>query len=307
MFDHLWVEKYRPGKLDDMCVSDASRKQFSNYAETQEIPNLLFVGRAGIGKTTLAKIIVNDILKCQYLYINASDENGIDTIRTKVTRFAQTKSLDGNIKVIILDEVDGLTMDAQRALRNTMEEYSANCRFILTANYKHRVIEPLHSRSQFYNLTPPHDQFLKRLKHVLDQENVEYDEKHLEKIRHVTYPDLRLAINEVQKLTEGNNLNFNDRDVSKVNNFIDTVYKLALTSVNIVKLRETIISKELLFNADYQHLLKQLFEMVCESETEDALKKQHLVIVAEHMYRSSLVVDQEINFFSCLLTINSTN
>lgn len=305
MFDSLWVEKYRPSSLDEMCIDEKIKKQFNSYTAAQETPNLLFVGRAGIGKTSLAKIVVNNILNCQYLYINASDENGIDTIRTKVTRFAQTKSLDGNIKVIILDEVDGLTMDAQRALRNTMEEYSANCRFILTANYKHKVIEPLHSRSQYYDLTPPYDQFIDRLKYVLDSEGIEYSDDHLTSIRSKVYPDLRLAINEVQKLTDGNKLT--ETSVDNVNKFVETIYKLIQTKVNIVKLRETIISKEQSFNADYQHLLKQLFEVICESTVEDTLKKQHLVVVSEHMYRSSLVVDQEINFFSCLLNISSVS
>ena len=303
MFDNLWVEKYRPSTLDEMCIDESIKKQFVNYLNTQETPNLLFVGRAGIGKTSLAKIIVNNILKCQYLYINASDENGIDTIRTKVTRFAQTKSLDGNIKVIILDEVDGLTMDAQRALRNTMEEYSANCRFILTANYKHKVIEPLHSRSQYYDLTPPYEQYIDRLKHVLDSEKVEYSDEHLVNIRSKVYPDLRLAINEIQKLTDGNKLT--EASIDNVNKFVETVYQLIQNNVNITKLRETIISKEQSFNADYQHLLKQLFEVICESNSPDMLKKQHLIVVSEHMYRSSLVVDQEINFFSCLLNISS--
>jgi DNA polymerase III delta prime subunit len=303
MFDSLWVEKYRPSTLDEMCIDESIKKQFVNYLNTQETPNLLFVGRAGIGKTSLAKIIVNNILKCQYLYINASDENGIDTIRTKVTRFAQTKSLDGNIKVIILDEVDGLTMDAQRALRNTMEEYSANCRFILTANYKHKVIEPLHSRSQYYDLTPPYEQYIDRLKHVLDSEKVEYNDEHLVNIRSKVYPDLRLAINEIQKLTDGNKLT--EANIDNVNKFVETVYQLIQNNVNITKLRETIISKEQSFNADYQHLLKQLFEVICESKSPDMVKKQHLIVVSEHMYRSSLVVDQEINFFSCLLNISS--
>ena len=124
MFDNLWVEKYRPSTLDDVVMSSQNRNIFKKFQESREIPNLLFVGPAGIGKTSLAKIICKDMLECQYLYINASDENGIDVIRTKVTSFAMTKSFDGEIKCIILDETDGLSNDAQRALRNTMEELS---------------------------------------------------------------------------------------------------------------------------------------------------------------------------------------
>ena len=136
MFNNLWVEKYRPKTIDEMVLSGENRAYFNTLKD--EVPNLLFVGTPGIGKTTIAKIIVQDILKCQYLYINASDENGIDTIRSKVCGFSQTKSLDGSIKIVILDEADGITIDGQRALRNTMEEYSSFTRFILTANYKHR-------------------------------------------------------------------------------------------------------------------------------------------------------------------------
>ena len=141
MFDNLWIEKYRPKKLEDFCISDASTlKAFlGKCKKDNEIPNILLVGNPGIGKTTIAKIIVNELLDCDYLYINASDENGIDTIRSKVTNYARTKSLF-DIKVIILDECDGLTQDGQRALRNVMEEYSAITRFILTANYKHRFL-----------------------------------------------------------------------------------------------------------------------------------------------------------------------
>ena len=128
MFNNLYVEKYRPKTLSDLVLSDSNRKYFESIAE--EIPNLLFVGTPGLGKTTLARILVNDILECQYLYINASDENGIDTIRSKVVGFSQTKSLDGKHKVVILDEADGITIDGQRALRNTMEEYSSMTRWV---------------------------------------------------------------------------------------------------------------------------------------------------------------------------------
>ena len=127
-FDKIWVEKYRPNKLDDVILDEASLRVVSQFED--EIPNLLFVGNPGTGKTTLARIIVNDILKCNYLYINASDESGIDTIRHNITNFAQTKSFDGKVKVVILDEADGLTGQAQAALRNTMESFAKYCRFL---------------------------------------------------------------------------------------------------------------------------------------------------------------------------------
>ena len=161
-FNSLWCEKYRPKKLEDFVITEKNLEIIESFKNKKQIPNLLFLGTPGIGKTTLAKIIVNSILQCQYLYINASDENGIDTIRTKVTGFAQTKSFDGNLKTIILDECDGLTMDGQRALRNTMEELSGFTRFILTANYRYKIIPALQSRCQSIDLTPPHDLVIKR-------------------------------------------------------------------------------------------------------------------------------------------------
>lgn len=302
MFDNLWVEKYRPKSIHAICIDKNIKQQFDTYSNSGEIPNLLFLGRAGIGKTSLAKIIVNEILKCQYLYINASDENGIDTIRSKVTRFAQTKSLDGGIKVIILDEVDGLTMDAQRALRNTMEEYSENCRFILTANFKHRVIEPLQSRAQTYDLTPPYDQYRNRIVEILKSEGVEYDEASIESVRSNYYPDLRKGVNEIQKSVIDNKLVLNLD--SKGDELVKMIYAYILKSGNPLPLRSKIISKEQAFNADYSKLLKNLFEEVCSNQSSDELKKKHLIIISEHMYRAGFVVDQEINFFSCLLNIS---
>jgi len=189
-FQNLWVERYRPHTLDELVCTSFTKESLLSFKDKEEIPNLLFTGAAGIGKTSVAKIIVNDILNCQYLYINASDENGIDTIRHKVINFAQTMSIDGKIKVIILDECDGLSIDAQRALRNTMEEFAGITRFILTANYKYKIIPALQSRCQSFDLTPPVDLAVKRCASILKKEGISVPDS--EKVKLVEFIKVRI-------------------------------------------------------------------------------------------------------------------
>lgn len=303
-FDSLWCEKYRPKTLDDYVVTEQNRELIEAFKIKQEIPNLLFVGTPGLGKTSLARIIVNDILGCQYLYINASDENGIDTIRTKVTSFAQTKSFDGKVKVIILDEADGLSIDAQRVLRNTMEEFAGITRFILTANYKYRVIAALQSRCQSFDLTPPLDGVVKKCALILKNESIELPAdqklKFIEFIK-ANYPDLRKCINELQKYSSTGKLSLID-----VKN--DETIKLIYTEVknkNITTLRKALIENEHMFNADYVSLLRNLFSYIDKEESNDNVKRESLLIVAEHIYRSSFVVDQEINCYACLIQLSN--
>lgn len=302
-FDSLWIEKYRPQTVQDLVLSPDNRAIIDKFVTQNDIPQLLFVGHAGIGKTSLAKIITKDILECQYLYINASDENGIETIRSKVTNFSKTKSYDGSIKVIVLDEVDGLTIDAQRCLRNTMEEYSEFARFILTANYNHKVIPALQSRCQSLDLVPPLDMFIDRCLHVLKCENVELsdiDNVDIKALCRVCYPDLRRAINEIQlRVVDGK---LTHRNINNVDDFVNNIYKL-VSSGKTLKLRKLIIENESKFNGDYQSLLKTLFDHVHDVDIDPDTKRKQLIIVAEHIYRSAFVADQEINFFSCLLSL----
>jgi DNA polymerase III delta prime subunit len=299
-FDKIWVEKYRPHKLDDLILDDKSLRVVKQFED--EIPNLLFVGSPGTGKTTLARIIVNDILGCNFLYINASDESGIDVIRHNITNFAQTKSFDGGIKVVILDEADGLTPQAQAALRNTMETYAKYCRFILTANYKHKIIPALQSRCQSLDLKPVVDQAAKRCFNILRLENVKVSEEQKKKFvilvkKH--FPDLRKTINEIQKSIVDGELcidsNASDNELlAKVMHGVRT---------NSLGLRKYLIENEDRFQGDYDTLLANFLDFLYEQDLPDMKKKEMIVIIADHLYKSAFVVDKEINAFACLVSL----
>lgn len=299
MFETMWIEKYRPAVLDDLILSAENRKYIEKFKDN-EIPTLLFVSSPGTGKTSLAKIIAKDLLKTQYLYINASDENGIDTIRTKVIGFAQTKSLTGAIKVIILDEADGLSPDSQRALRNVMEEYSKHTRFILTANYKHRIIDPLKSRCQLVDLTFDIKSVVTKVANILDKEKVTYDIDILSKIVKGAYPDIRLTINKVQRSVVDNTLTDGTKQGKPI---IGDLFTL-ITKGHVLKARQYMIQKQEVFNNDYVRLLKDIFDHIDEQQLPEENKKLALITVHEHLYKASFVVDQEINAYVCLINIS---
>ena len=302
-FSNLWVEKWRPKTLSDFIISDKNKTIIDSFKDKKEIPNLLFTGTPGLGKTSLAKILVNDILDCQYLYINASDENGIDTIRNKVTGFAQTKSLDGKIKVIILDETDGLSIDAQRALRNTIEEFAKITRFILTANYNYRVIPSLQSRCQSFDLTPPMDGVVKRCVQVLKAEKIVIKEEEKPKLLDFiksNYPDLRKCLNELQKYSSSGTLQLAD---TKNNEVLQLIFN-EIKKKNITALRKALIENEAQFNNDYVTLMRNLFNYIDDVETNVDLKRYYLLTLSEYIYRSSFVIDQEINCYSCLISLS---
>lgn len=301
---NLWTEKYRPSRLDDIVLSKEDRRFFEALKQKQEIPHLLYAGTAGVGKTSLAKIIINDILQCDYLYINASDENGIDTIRSKIMGFAQTKSFDGKIKVILLDEADSITLEAMKALRNTMEEYSSTCRFQLTCNYLHKIILPIQSRCQIVNLVPPIEGVVQRVSNILKNENIivrpEQKPLLLEHVRK-NLPDVRRIINDMQMFSVTGTLDIRDNDCSS---FAKDILTKLLRKEDVMKLRKEIIEGEKLFSADYRYLMKLMFEEWFKSDLNYEQKGDMLLTASEAMASDAHVVDKEINFFSALIRMS---
>jgi len=301
---NLWIEKYRPRTLDEIVLAPEDRRFFEALKEKQEIPHLLYAGTPGVGKSSLAKIIINDVLSCDSLYINASDENGIDTIRGKIVGFARTKSFDGNIKVVLLDEVDGLSGESMKALRNVMEEYADTCRFQMTCNYLFKVIEALRSRCQIINLIPPVEGVLQRVTEILKKENVVVPpaQKPL-LLDHVkkNLPDMRRIINDIQKFSVTGTLEVRNNECS---GFAKAIVAKILCKEDVMKLRKEVIEGEKFFSSDYRHLMKLIFEELFNSNLTYDQKSNLLLIVSSAMEKDAFVIDKEINFFSMVVNLS---
>lgn len=307
--NNLWSEKYRPNNIEDLVLSSDDKRIIEKFISNDEIPNLLFYGNAGTGKTTTGKILIN-ALNAEDLFLNCA-EIGIDEVRSTITNFSKTKSFNGKKKIVFLDEIDSASPAAQRGLRNTMEENAAYCRYILTSNYIHNVIVPLQSRCQTIQLSPPINLVAKRIKTILDSENIQVDDNNKLKLAYLIkrfFPDIRKTINEVQKYSIDSVLQI--PEITKVDNFVDKILNYVFED-RIQELRKFIIEKENDFKGDYSILMKSLFDTICEininqsSKLSEVKKKMWLMTVGEYMYRSAFVVDQEINFYCLLLALNS--
>jgi len=295
----LWVEKYRPNKLDNYIGNDHLKSKVSVYLESGDIPHLLLFGRAGTGKTTLAKLLVNNI-DCDYLYINASDENSVDVVREKVKNFASTLGFK-DMKVIILDECDYITPNAQAALRNLMETFSKNCRFILTCNYVERIIDPIQSRCQSFQIVPPdRKQVAQHLANILNNENIEYDIKDIATIVNSGYPDIRRVINGSQRQVVSGKLVIDENTITQ-NDYKTKVLEIIKTQDkknSFQNIRQLLADSKV---SDFSDLFRLLFDTV------DDWGKGHIaeciLILSKYQQSDAVVVDKEINIMAMFVEI----
>ena len=296
----LWIEKYRSQTLEQYIGNDAIKTRIADCIASNDIPHFIFSGTAGTGKTTLAKLIVNNI-KCDYLYLNASDENGIDMIREKVKGFASSATFNP-IKVVILDESDFLTQPAQAALRNIIEEYSINTRFILTCNYIERLIEPLTSRCEIHILKPPSMPDVARhiCTNILDVEGVEYDLKNVAMLVKEYYPDIRSVIKNLQAGVKDNKYQWialSTDWLSKVVEILKSRDKKAWYTI-----RQIVADAQI---DDFQIAYRYMFDNLEKySHGHDA---EISVVLDDHIWRAGVVPDKEINFAAAIAKILELN
>ena len=295
----LWIEKYRSQTLEQYIGNDAIKDRIADCIAKNDIPHFIFAGSAGTGKTTLAKLIVKNI-QCDYLYLNASDENGIDTIRDKVKGFASTASFQP-IKVVILDESDFLTQPAQAALRNLIEEYSAYTRFILTCNYVERLIEPLQSRCELHMLKPPTKGAV--AKHIciniLDVEGITYEIADVAKVINEFYPDIRSVIKVLQSNIKENKLVITALDDNWTKQLVQILSKREKNAW--YQVRQLVADAQI---DDFQTAYRYMFEHLTEfSYGNDA---QLSIILDDFIWRAGVVPDKEINFAACIAKVLET-
>lgn len=296
----IWNERYRPSTLEGYVGNEMLRLKLEDYIVLQDIPHLLFYGTAGTGKTTAAKILVKNI-DCDYMFINASDERGIDTVRDKIKSFASTAGFKP-LKIVVLDEADFLSRDAQPALRNIMEAYSANTRFILTANYIEKIIDPLISRTQVYKIVPPSKkEVARKLVDILKSENVTYETQSVAQIVTAYFPDMRKIINTAQLQTRDGVLSMS------VENLIGQDLKLKVVDVltgnlplkdKVTEVRKILADDQV---EDFTELYRVLFDYV--EDYAPSKVPETIIAIAEGQFRDGQVPDKEICFMATLYSI----
>lgn len=305
MLDHgLFVEKYRPQTIEDCILPKSLKETLRGIIRSGESQNLLLHGGAGVGKTTVARAICNE-LNSDYILINCSEQGNIDTLRTKIRHFASTVSLSGGKKIVILDEFDySNAQSIQPALRGAIEEFSKNCRFIITCNYKNRIISPIHSRCTNIEFKIPSKekpevagQLLKRITWILEQENIPFEPKVLAQLITKYFPDIRRMLNEIQRYSVSGSI-----DVG------------ILSQIGEVKIRDLVTAMK---NRDFASCRRWVVDNIDNSQTElfrkiyDGLSEyaksssipQAILIIAEYQYKSAFVADQEINMTACIVEL----
>jgi len=304
--DFLWVEEYRPKTIDDCILPQSLKTLFKSFIDKGELSNLLFSGTPGIGKTTVAKALC-DQLNCDWIMINGSEEGGIDVLRDKIKNFASTVSLSGGKKVVILDEADYLNpQSTQPALRGFIEEFHKNCRFILTCNFKNRIIEPLHSR--FSNIEfkinskdKPKlaSKLFERAISILKENNVDYNDKVLAQLVKKHFPDFRKVINELQRYS--------------VSGSIDAGILTNITNENLKSLMKLLKEKDFTetrkwvtqnLDNDPVRIFRSIYDNLYDNLQPETIPHA-VLILADYQYKSAFVADQEINFTACLTEIMS--
>ena len=304
MNEYLWVEKYRPQTINDCILTKELKETFKQFISSGELPNFLFAGGPGIGKTTVAKALCNEV-GAEYLLINGSEESGIDTLRTKIKSFASTISLTDSKKVVILDEADYLNPNStQPALRAFIEEFSNNCRFIFTCNYKNRIIEPLHSRCAVVDFKIENKDkqeiaaaFFKRLTHILDTENIQYDPKPIVELITKHLPDWRRVINELQRYSVTGKI-----DTGILLNLTEESFKQLIKNLkdkNFTEVRKWVAKNG---DSDSINIFRQLYD-TASTNLEAGSIPQLVLILSDYQYKAAFVADHELNMMAALTEI----
>lgn len=302
--DFLWVEKYRPKTIEECILPESLKNTFNSVVQTGELPNMLLTGTAGLGKTTVAKAMCN-MLNLDYILINGSEEGNIDTLRGKIKQFASSVSLQGGYKVVILDEADYLNpQSTQPALRGFIEEFANNCRFILTCNFKNRIIEPLHSRCGVYEFnTSKKDmvalcgQFMDRAANILYKEEVSFDSKVLADLIMRHAPDWRRVLNELQRHSAFGRIDSNVLTSSSEKTF-DELFTFLKTK-DFKKMRQWVVNN---IDTDASAIFRGVYDRMTDKVSPQSIP-QLVLILADYQYKNAFVADHELNVVACMTEV----